>query len=277
MTDGALRDRCRAVAEEFLHNQGWTLAFEWSGGRQQVAGDFLDGVLHYVAPRWQDGAPLDRQRELIRKGALNRYSRVLYNACLRPGSTRAEIAYTELWNHLYDVAYYQLRGDEAAAQDQAQKALVRIFERFDREPTGFMRDEGAFLGYARTTLLREVWRHLEEREPMVELESYDPAGEEEEGMGQVPDPGQRADGQVVRRATRRDVEAAVAACLRSLQQRQVVVGLFLQGLTVLELAEALDCSPENIYVLKSRALDRLRRCPGLYEALIRALLGGPPT
>jgi RNA polymerase sigma factor (sigma-70 family) len=271
MIDGALRDLCRAVAEEFLLNRGWTLAFEWSGDRQRVAGDFLDGVVRSVAPRWQDGARLDRQKELIRKGVLNQYSRLLYRACLRPGSTRAEIAYTELWNHLYDVAYHELRGDEAAAQDQAQKALISLFARFDQAPAGFMQDEGAFLGYARITLLREVWRYLKEQRTMVELEGDDHAGREEQEMNEVSDSGQRADGPVVRRATRREVEAAIATCLRSLQQRQVIVGLFLRGLTVLELAEALDCTPENVYVLKSRAMDRLRRCPGLYEALIRAL------
>jgi hypothetical protein len=69
------------------------------------------------------------------------------------------------------------------------------------------------------------------------------------------------------------VVAAIGACLRSPQQRQVIVGLFLRGQAVLELAEALECTPENVYVLKSRAMDRLRRCPGLYEALIGALQG----
>jgi RNA polymerase sigma factor (sigma-70 family) len=271
MTDDALRTLCRAVAKEFLRSQGWTLAFEWLGGRQRLVGDFLEGLLHYVAPRWQDGVPLDRQKELIRKGVLNSYSRLLYGACLHPGSGRAEIAYTELWSHLYDVAYYELRGDEAAAQDLAQKALLNLFGRFEKEPAGFMEDEGAFLGYARMTLLREIWRYVKERGKTVALENDDSAGREEQKMNQVPDPGQRADRELVRRATRREVEAAIDACLGSQQQRRVIVGLFLLRLTVLELAEALDCSPENVYVLKSRALDRLRRCPGLYEALIRAL------
>jgi len=208
---------------------------------------------------------------LIRKGVLNGYSRLLYRACLRPGSARAEIAYTELWNHLYDVAYYELLGDEAAAQDQAQKALVNLFDRFEKEPAGFMEDEGAFLGYARMTLLHEIWRHRKEQKTTVALEDNDPAGREEQKMSQVPDSGQRADREVVQRATRQEVEAAIEACLSSEQQRRVVVGLFLQGVTVLEVAEALHCSPENVYVLKSRALNRLRGCPGLYEALIRAL------
>lgn len=272
MTNDEMRDLCRAVAGKFLRNHGWTLAFEWVKGKQQVTDLFLEGALGYVAPGWDGAASLEIQKNLIRQGVLNQYSRVLYQACLQPGSTRAEIAYTELWNHLYDVAHYELRGDKGGAADCAQVALLSLFKRFEREPQGFMRDEGAFLAYARKTLLHETWRYVKKRGETVDLIKHDTEGDDE--LPDVPDPGQRANGDITHRVTRQDVEAAVRTCLGSDQQQRVILGLFLEGLGVWELAQELDCSPENVYVLKSRALKRLRTCPGLYEKLIDALSNG---
>lgn len=272
MSHTPLRELCRAVAAEFLRNQGWTLALEWRGSRQHVSDVFLDGVLGYIAPSWKDDASLETKKTVIRRGVLNQYSQVLCRACGQLGSSHAEIAYTELWNHLYDIAHLELRGDDAGAADCAQAALICLFQRFQREPRGFMRDEGAFLAYARKTLLHECWRYVEERGKTLDL--YRADSEDDDEMDDVPARGAAVDGPLARHATREDVAAAVRACLDGEQQQRVILGLFLEELTVWEMAKELGCSPENVYVLKSRALTRLRRCRGLWQKLIDALSDG---
>lgn len=59
---------------------------------------------------------------------------------------------------------------------------------------------------------------------------------------------------------RAKIEAAVEHCLRSEQQRAVIIGLFLDEGSFKEVADALHTTPQNVSVLKSRALKRLREC-----------------
>ena len=60
---------------------------------------------------------------------------------------------------------------------------------------------------------------------------------------------------------------AIRRCLRSRQQREAIVRLFLEEQSVVQVADALGTTPANVWVLKSRALDRLRRCPDVSRLL----------
>ena len=63
------------------------------------------------------------------------------------------------------------------------------------------------------------------------------------------------------------VEQAIRRCLRSKQQQAVIIGLFLDQKGLKEVADLLGKKVENVYVLKSRALARLREC----EEFLRVL------
>ena len=54
---------------------------------------------------------------------------------------------------------------------------------------------------------------------------------------------------------------AIRDCLRSAAQAETILRLFLDGESVTAVARALRTTPANVWVLKSRALARLRKCP----------------
>jgi DNA-directed RNA polymerase specialized sigma24 family protein len=68
--------------------------------------------------------------------------------------------------------------------------------------------------------------------------------------------------------TRTRLREAIEQCLRRSTQRQaVIVGLFFDQKGFKELADELRTSVQNIRLLKSRALERLRECEEFLEVL----------
>lgn len=63
------------------------------------------------------------------------------------------------------------------------------------------------------------------------------------------------------------IEAAIRRCLRSKRQQAVIIGLFLDLKGFKEVADTLGTTPQNVSVLKSRALERLRKCEEFLEVL----------
>ena len=250
-TDAPGLAECEAVARRVVANQGWTLVEEWDA--------FVAEVARTVAaePAGRPGESLEKR---VERAVTRAYCPILYAACCRRHGPRCVRAFEELGRYLHAVALCRVEDREAAAE-AAQRVLEIVYAHLDR-----VREPWAFLGYARIVLLRE----LTPRRGQGRLLRFVPLrGDDPEAPGVQPaDPQADTD----RAEAERDVDQAalreaIRRCLRSPQQREVILRLFLAEQSVVQVADALGTTPANVWVLKSRALDRLRHCPDVARLL----------
>ena len=249
--DDALWRECQAAARRVLANQGWRLVDDEAA--------FVAEVLAVV--RDSPGRSGDSLARRAERATIHAYCPRLYAACRGGEGRSAAQAFDELGRYLHAVARHHSR-DPQRAQDAAQRALEAVWRHL-----GDVRAPEAFLGYARVVLLREMGPHGASRpEPLhfVPLRGDDAA---EEGVV-LPDPHTAAAAASAERAAADPaLRAALRDCLRSAAQREVIERLFLAEESVTAVADALSTTPANVWVLKSRALARLRRCPEVMLAL----------
>lgn len=280
-----LSAECRALTEETLAANDWTLAHEWVKDELRVRDDFVDCVVAGVAPKPLAGLPATTRRQIVKAAVIRCYSRLLYQAGSSFGTLWQEMAFRELWGYAYRLAFYKLDGDETSAEESAQRVLLTVWQKFARAgwPPGFMRDPAAFLGFVAQIVVndvkQEIARRMKQREKEIlvadlprdqddEQDVLDRAAQSrpsDEVTSEPPD---------LVSTNRQAVIEAIRACLRSRQQARVVVARFLEGKTVVQVARELKTDPANVHVLTSRGLKNLRRCAGLYERLIDILGGG---
>lgn len=249
--DDALWRECQVAARRVLANHGWGLVDDEAA--------FVAEVLAVVrASPGRSGDSLARRAE---RATIHAYCPRLYAACRAGHGRRAAQAFDEMGRYLHAIARRRSH-DPQRAQDAAQRALESIWQHLDE-----VRAPEAFLGYARVVLLREMGPHGASRpEPLrfVPLRGDDAA---EEGVV-LPDPHTaEAAASAERAAADPALRAALRDCLRSAAQREVIERLFLAEESVTAVADALSTTPANVWVLKSRALARLRRCPEVMRAL----------
>lgn len=257
-----LRQQCRHGVRQVLAQRGWQLV------RDEPA--FVEEVVTEVQARLQSSRrPL---KKIIEDATVNRYCHLWHAACGADGALRQRQAFKELYCYLYPIALYRAKHDQHIAEESTQEALIKVWQHLDQ-----VRDPGCFARWASRIVLRVV-SIIEERH-LVEASEVDlphPSAPET-----VEEPLTRAANQAGLTTSppepestsemRTQLTEAIEQCLRSRQQQVVITGLFFDQKGYKELADELRTSVENIYVLKSRALDRLRECGKLLEALLAAL------
>ncbi|MCW5853556.1 MAG: sigma-70 family RNA polymerase sigma factor [Anaerolineae bacterium] len=251
-TDTPLLAECEAVARRVVANQGWALVGAWDAFVAEVARSVADG------PAGRVGDSLEKR---IERAVTRAYCPILYAACRQRHGPRCVRAFEELGRYLHAVALRRTSDGEAAAE-AAQRALEIVYAHLDD-----VREPWAFLGYARVILVRELKppRRRGKLLQFVPLRGDDP---QEPGV-QPADPqadAGRAD--VERSMDDQALRDAIRRCLRSKQQRETILRLFLDEQSVVQVADALGTTPANVWVLKSRALDRLRQCPDVARLLV---------
>jgi RNA polymerase sigma factor (sigma-70 family) len=239
------------VVAETLCQRGWQLVADPDGFASRV----LTAVLDRVGAE-QDPAGLEKglARETVRQ-----YAILLHDVSRLDGTPVQRRAFEELWCYLFPFALYKVR-DEGQAQECTQRALVKVWEKGHQ-----CEDPSGFLGWAKMILVNEVRMSFRKKQPLTwtDLDDEEANGEIEERIVQNPP---KAGGAL------RPVENELAAveltarlqeelrrALRSSAQRAVIEGVYIEGLGYKAIAERLGTTPSNIYTLKSRALDRLRR------------------
>ncbi|MDH7486981.1 MAG: sigma-70 family RNA polymerase sigma factor [Anaerolineae bacterium] len=270
---------CQTVAEEVLGSRDWRLAYEGLGIAGQLAESFVSEVLEEARRKQREAVRIQPLRQVVARATITCYCRRLYQACRAHRTLRQQRAWQELSAYLLTVACWKMPDDPAQAQECAQQALLSLWRRFS-DPQWAMERPGALLRYAENALLREVWRIWKQQGKKWEREKpLERAGQRHEEQGDreaderftsgepSPDPERDA----LRREADQRVAAAIRACLRSEQQATVIIETFLNDRSVLEIARQLDTSPENVYVLRSRAIRRLQECPELLETLADVL------
>jgi len=280
MVEDLSRELCRTVAKAVLRQRDWHLAYEGLGLTTRLSEEFVSEVLQEALRKRREARRAQPLEKIIERAVITCYCRRLYEACRAHRTLRQQRAWQELSTYLLAIARFRMPDDPIQAQECAQQALINLWRQFC-DPQWNMTRPGALLRYAEQTLLHEMWQVWEQQRKKEEkeepLEKWGRRDEEtREGIderlaprGPSLDPVREA----LRREARQRVIAAIRACLRSERQETVIIETFLNDKSVLEIAEQLDTSPENVYVLRSRAIKRLRECPELLETLSDILTG----
>lgn len=279
-----LQEQCRHAVPQILARRGWELV--------QDKASFIEEVVAEAQRRQAlssglcKPSPLGRhsQRTLdkvIEDATVNRYGHLWHAACGADGTLRQRRAFTELHHYLYPIALHCAKHDQHLAEESTQEALVNAWQHLDQ-----VRDPGSFARWASTIVSRQVKAKLRKRvrkvgvteggeitwQPRTITEADLVRGGDDDEEAQIQRIGDRSDesaGQEPRMtdALRARIETAIRHCLRSRQQQAVIIGLFLEERGFVELADALAKKVSNIYVLKTRALARLRECEEFLEVL----------
>lgn len=262
-----LRERCSRLVPLLLANRGWQLITDMPA--------FIAEVCDEARRRLDKMKKNLSVEKVIELAAINRYNQHWYAACQSTEPLRQRLAFTELHRYLYNIARYK-QADTYVAEEAVQEALIKTWQSLAR-----VHDPGAFMGYAKMVLLRELGHRAaaaqkqHEREPAasdLQLGKTDktplnalPQSNEEQT---IPPPNATPSPQWEKERLAH-LKAVIRRCLRrSVERQAVIIGRYLQEKTVKELADELQVTAQQIYLLSSRALAALRRCPELMQLLL---------
>lgn len=234
---------------------------------------FITRVLD-TAQTWQHAEGVAVLNELyLNRATQHEYSKLLHTACGRKDTPAGRRAYLELWNRYSRMVRYKMN-DHADAEDVTQMGMQKIYEKLAQ-----CQEPGHFLKWAYIIMLNEIrqyWRK-QNRQPDIigwgyaSLESDDPksGGFSDERL----DPSQMAilqtltnlihasaEEEVSQRQADQSLRDLIQRCLQHEIQSLVFQRLVLNGAEVSLLAKLLQRAPSTIYVLRHRALQKLRRC-----------------
>jgi RNA polymerase sigma factor (sigma-70 family) len=206
----------------------------------------------------------------LARATVRHYCVILHAANRKPGSFRERRAYTELWNYLYPIALYKTHNTNLA-QDVTQQALVKVWTKRAQ-----CREPGSYLSWATLILINEIREHfrVEDRRRIQSKESAEKKPEltesdmerDDDGEGQSAmdraESAPRSEGLEVLMAdeTQRELVLIIQACVKNDQQQRVLIQVFLNDKGYKEIAEELGITVNNVYVLRHRGLEALRKC-----------------
>jgi RNA polymerase sigma factor (sigma-70 family) len=186
----------------------------------------------------------------LNRVAVHVYSQAMHAACSgAEGRPRQNSGYAELFRYLFDIAR---RRYPEMAEDAAQRAVEYTFERFGR-----CRVPGAFLAFAAQQLLAAA------RDLRAQERAHDHA------INTPPSPANQRQGDleaaVVTNELRERFDQAAQAFLskhpRATRQFEALRLKYIDELDDETIGRRLGTSVGNIYVLRSRAIDKLREEP----------------
>jgi len=229
---------------------------------------------------------------LVEQAVRDEYCRLLHQAVRMDSMAVQERALIEVWNYVTPVIRKYLGADDRAL-DCANQVLITIWQKHDQ-----VRDPGFFLSWAAMIAVRAALKALA---PPVKSKSISSeevfsdhwtADDAEDALGVIeelleqsvlgreqpmigsgePDPAREVVTRIDQAEQMTRFEALIRHCLRRMRAgAEVFIRLVLREEAVLEVATRLGLSAANVHLIKFRALNRLRRCHALLQALGREL------
>jgi RNA polymerase sigma factor (sigma-70 family) len=190
------------------------------------------------------------------RAATHAYSLALYRACSGyEGDARQELGYAELFRYLYNIAYHRYFDH---CDDVTQQAVERIFTSFER-----CRQPGAFLAFA-FQHLRDTVRTLRRQQSRAPQSLDEMIGEEQNAQEVLlPDPRIGLLEQVIAQEQWSSVKQIVENFLRdhprSRKQLTALLLKYVAGMDDQAISEAMGMPIQNVYVLRSRAIKKLKQ------------------
>ncbi|MBN1314526.1 MAG: sigma-70 family RNA polymerase sigma factor [Anaerolineales bacterium] len=192
-------------------------------------------------------------------------------------------AFIELYNILLPVAYN--KGNRDQVEDCVQQTLTIVWEKRSQ-----CRKPGSFLIWTKMILINvinQIYRKTraikgDENKPSdsiraLQKEAFTYLNEEKNGPPrEVPSGDPPVDSNLEREEAIRELLEILSMALGSDNQRAVLVGLFIEDRSPIEIAKEIGCTVSNVYVLKSRAITKLKKCPEAVEALKDLVKKLPP-
>lgn len=211
--------------------------------------------------------------ELIERAIKHEYCHILYRACNLRNTAAEERAMVELWHWTYPIVRSKI-GHEKDAEDIAQQALIKIWEKSPQ-----VKDPGAFLGWASMVTVNEVlmfYRRTRRRDQFVtSVKAWGdetPSDEDNEYAASLAAYEQALRADIANGLMLDESEQTILYWLekcipRSAAQRLVIMEHVVRERKLDEVANLLDTTLTNVYLLKHRALRSLRTCIDLLRML----------
>jgi RNA polymerase sigma factor (sigma-70 family) len=195
----------------------------------------------------------------LQRAAIHSYVLALYEACSGTlGAEKQNLAYTELFKYLYDTAH---RRYPDICEEATQQAIVSIFTQF-----AHCRTPGAFLAFALQYLMNAV-RSLRRQEDHFPWPLSSFVDEEHSHHGAALPAQQALEPSALLLASeqRSHLDELTRSFLqkhpRAVRQFEALRLKFIDGLDELAISQRLGKSVKSIYVLRARALEKLRAEP----------------
>jgi len=228
---------------------------------QEVVGRLLaERDWHLIEPEeWVDRTLAQVQAGLVaepRRVAVYIYSQALYAACSgTQGDDRREHGYKELFRYLYDVARRRYR---LIDEDVAQQAIELVYERFAK-----CRDPGTFLAFALQQITAAARIVHQPRGANRRLrESAEHAGKSvDEVHDRHPDLAAPLIADELRSRFQRLSEDFLRKHPRANLQLEALHLKYIEELDDATISQQLRKPPASVYVLRSRAIEKLRAEP----------------
>lgn len=241
----------------------------------------VDAFARRVAERLQiwleAGDYVEITEALIERAVINEYCRLLHHAVGLERTAAQHRALDEVWNYVTPIIRRVLP-DAGEATVCANGVLLTIWRK-----RGDVHDPGSFLAWTAMIAGRAAWTMAKDAAGLEavfsDLFGDDEAEDDREwGETRASAAATLLAGTLSAFTAVEDSETAalladvIRRCLRRMRSgAEVVIRLVLHEQPVSEVSRALALSATNIYVIKTRALDRLRRCEALLAALNEAL------
>ena len=251
-----LRELCEQLVPRVLTQRGYGLV--------ENMVEFVAEVLVEVQARLPNNHR--PEEKIVEDAVINRYGYIWLSACRSDGTLRQRQAFEELHRYLYPIARHHAGRNTSTAEDSAQDALLIVWQQLDR-----VRDPGAFARFASVIVYHEVIRRLKKEQPSVDPDSEtgqpgitqdepdrEPGGQSDPSPESTP---------VMTAALRVKLEAAIRECLPTGAQPAVIIELFFNEKGFKQVADELSLTVENVSVLKSRALKKLKECQNFLDVL----------
>jgi RNA polymerase sigma-70 factor (ECF subfamily) len=253
-----LQDICQQVVKRKFMNEDWQLIDDMS--------TFIRAVFDKTLSILPDNCSERQAARAFEKTTKSLYYDVIAKILQEQATHQLDRAYKELYAYLYDAALYRV-GSHDQAEKIAQEALVKVWAGIDRTL-----DARGFLVWAQTLITKEIIRLTDLQENTILQPNAAFGTVIEDAINFSPmlvseDPEQV----VLTEELRSNLVQMIKSELKSKKQQKVILLTFLEGKSSQEIADELDISASNVYVLRSRALQHLRACQGLRN-LIRTWL-----
>ena len=245
---------CQKLVPQVLQERDWQLIEDLPAFVVQVKQAIAQGVV-----RTRRGAS---REATARRATIHLYCRELYKACGEHSTLRQHRAFEETGRHAQGVAFRYER-DLDVIQICVQHTLAILWEKREQ-----IRDPGSLLRWVEVVVRRKilVCQSSGKKRSDIPISQLLPKGETGnsddeniqhfwETLTSIPPP----DDEIVHKELSEQLWHEVGRAMSAYPREEaVIVGCFRDGLSASDLAETLQTAVSNIYVIKCRALKRLR-------------------